>query len=56
MLQLLKALREHLNLVGTEFECGMARCGACTIHLDPCPDAFARRSDYVCCGLVGKEY
>jgi isoquinoline 1-oxidoreductase alpha subunit len=27
-------LREHLNLVGTKFGCGMAQCGACTIHLD----------------------
>jgi isoquinoline 1-oxidoreductase alpha subunit len=27
-------LREHLNLVGTKFGCGMAQCGACTVHLD----------------------
>jgi isoquinoline 1-oxidoreductase alpha subunit len=27
-------LREHLNLVGTKFGCGLAQCGACTIHLD----------------------
>lgn len=27
-------LREHLNLVGTKFGCGMAQCGACTIHLN----------------------
>lgn len=27
-------LREHLNLVGTKYGCGMAQCGACTIHLD----------------------
>lgn len=27
-------LRDHLNLVGTKFGCGMAQCGACTIHLD----------------------
>ncbi|KAK3604763.1 hypothetical protein CHS0354_000421 [Potamilus streckersoni] len=26
-------LRDHLNLVGTKFGCGMAMCGACTIHL-----------------------
>jgi isoquinoline 1-oxidoreductase subunit alpha len=26
-------LREHLNLVGTKYGCGMAQCGACTIHL-----------------------
>jgi len=27
-------LRDHLNLVGTKFGCGMAMCGACTIHID----------------------
>ena len=27
-------LRDHLNLVGTKFGCGVAQCGACTIHLD----------------------
>ena len=27
-------LRDHLDLVGTKFGCGMAQCGACTIHLD----------------------
>ena len=27
-------LREHLNLVGTKYGCGIAQCGACTIHLD----------------------
>lgn len=27
-------LRDHLNLVGTKFGCGIAQCGACTIHLD----------------------
>lgn len=27
-------LRDHLNLVGTKFGCGMAQCGACTILLD----------------------
>jgi isoquinoline 1-oxidoreductase alpha subunit len=27
-------LREHLNLVGTKFGCGIAQCGACTVHLD----------------------
>jgi aerobic-type carbon monoxide dehydrogenase small subunit (CoxS/CutS family) len=25
-------LRDHLGLVGTKFGCGMAQCGACTIH------------------------
>ncbi len=26
-------LRDHLDLVGTKFGCGIAQCGACTIHL-----------------------
>ena len=31
---LLWALRENLSLTGTKFGCGIAQCGACTIHLD----------------------
>jgi isoquinoline 1-oxidoreductase subunit alpha len=31
---MLWVLRENLNLVGTKFGCGIAQCGACTIHLD----------------------
>jgi isoquinoline 1-oxidoreductase subunit alpha len=31
---LLWVIRDHLNLTGTKFGCGMAQCGACTIHLD----------------------
>lgn len=31
---LLWVLREHLELTGTKFGCGIAQCGACTIHLD----------------------
>tara|TARA_R110002167_G_scaffold120166_14_gene297877 strand:+ start:2494 stop:2955 length:462 start_codon:yes stop_codon:yes gene_type:complete len=27
-------LRDQLDLVGTKFGCGIAQCGACTIHLD----------------------
>ncbi|MEP2670138.1 MAG: (2Fe-2S)-binding protein [Cyclobacteriaceae bacterium] len=27
-------LRDHLDLVGTKFGCGMAMCGACTVHID----------------------
>jgi isoquinoline 1-oxidoreductase subunit alpha len=30
---MLWVLREHLNLVGTKYGCGVAQCGACTIHL-----------------------
>jgi len=31
---LLWVLRDNLNLVGTKYGCGMAQCGACTVHLD----------------------
>jgi isoquinoline 1-oxidoreductase subunit alpha len=31
---LLWALRDYLGLTGTKFGCGMALCGACTVHLD----------------------
>ena len=31
---ILWVLRDHLNLVGTKFGCGIAACGACTIHLN----------------------
>ena len=33
-LPLLWVLRDTLNLTGTKFGCGMALCGACTVHLD----------------------
>ena len=31
---LLWVLRDHLNMVGTKFGCGVSQCGACTVHLD----------------------
>jgi len=31
---MLWVLRDHLDLVGTKFGCGIAQCGACTIHLN----------------------
>jgi aerobic-type carbon monoxide dehydrogenase small subunit (CoxS/CutS family) len=31
---LLWVLRDHLNLTGTKYGCGMGLCGACTVHLD----------------------
>ena len=49
---LLWALREDLALTGTKFGCGIAACGACTVHLDgepvrscsvPVADAAGRR-------------
>lgn len=30
---LLWVLRDHLNLVGTKYGCGIAQCGTCTVHL-----------------------
>lgn len=30
---MLWVLRDHLQLVGTKYGCGMAQCGACTIHV-----------------------
>jgi len=30
---LLWVLRDHLDLVGTKYGCGVAQCGACTVHL-----------------------
>jgi isoquinoline 1-oxidoreductase alpha subunit len=34
---LLWALRDHLGLTGTKFGCGMAQCGACTVHVNGSP-------------------
>jgi isoquinoline 1-oxidoreductase alpha subunit len=34
---LLWALRDLLGLTGTKFGCGIAQCGACTVHLDGAP-------------------
>lgn len=31
---LLWVVREHLKLTGTKFGCGIAQCGACTVHVD----------------------
>lgn len=31
---LLWVLRDHLHLVGTKYGCGIAQCGACTVHLN----------------------
>jgi isoquinoline 1-oxidoreductase alpha subunit len=34
---LLWVIRENLSMTGTKFGCGMALCGACTVHLDGVP-------------------
>ena len=31
---LLWVLRDHLGMTGTKFGCGVAQCGACTVHVD----------------------
>ncbi|HPI09319.1 MAG TPA: (2Fe-2S)-binding protein, partial [Saprospiraceae bacterium] len=43
-------LRDHLNLPGTKYGCGMAQCGACTIHLN----GTATRSCMLTVSSVGK--
>ena len=49
---LLWVIREHVGLTGTKYGCGIAQCGACTVHID----GVATRS----CGVlvsdaVGKQ-
>ena len=34
---LLWVIRDEIGLTGTKFGCGMALCGACTVHLDGAP-------------------
>jgi isoquinoline 1-oxidoreductase subunit alpha len=34
---LLWVLRDHLHLVGAKYGCGIAQCGACTVHLGGAP-------------------
>lgn len=48
---LLWVLRDHLNLLGTKFGCGMAQCGACTVHLN----GNAVRSCVLPVSAVGKN-
>lgn len=46
---LLWVLRDHLQLVGTKYGCGIAQCGACTVHLD----GMATRSCILPVSVVG---
>jgi len=46
---LLWALRDVLGLTGTKFGCGIAQCGACTVHLDGKPV----RSCMLAVGTIG---
>jgi isoquinoline 1-oxidoreductase alpha subunit len=47
---LLWALRDVLGLTGTKFGCGIAQCGACTVHVD----GMAVRSCQLPIGVVGE--
>jgi isoquinoline 1-oxidoreductase subunit alpha len=49
---LLWVLREHLGLTGTKYGCGVAQCGACTVHLDGRP---VRSCSTPVSRAVGKE-
>jgi len=44
-------LRDSLNMVGTKFGCGMAQCGACTVHVD----GKAVRSCVLPVSSIGKQ-
>jgi isoquinoline 1-oxidoreductase alpha subunit len=48
---LLWALRDVLSLTGTKFGCGIAQCGACTVHLD----GKAVRSCVLAVGAIGSR-
>ncbi len=48
---LLWALRDVLGLTGTKFGCGIAQCGACTVHLD----GVAVRSCVLPIGTIGER-
>jgi isoquinoline 1-oxidoreductase alpha subunit len=48
---LLWVLRENLRLTGTKYGCGMAQCGACTVHVD----GRAVRSCVLPVGAVGSR-
>lgn len=48
---ILWVLRDHLNMPGTKFGCGIAQCGACTIHLN----GMAIRSCQLPVSAVGNQ-
>ena len=49
---LLWVLRDTLNLTGTKYGCGIAACGACTVHIDGEP---ARSCVYPVASVQGKK-
>jgi isoquinoline 1-oxidoreductase alpha subunit len=48
---MLWVLRDHLDLVGTKYGCGIAQCGACTIHIN----GMATRSCQVTVAAIGNN-
>lgn len=48
---LLWVLRDHLHLYGTKYGCGIAQCGACTIHLG----GIAMRSCQLPISIIGNQ-
>lgn len=49
---LLWVIREQLKLTGTKFGCGIAQCGACTVHLDGEP---VRSCSFPLSGVEGRS-
>ena len=48
---LLWVIRDHIGLTGTKFSCGIAQCGACTVHVDGQP---VRSCSFPASAAVGK--
>src|SRR5262252_1677490 len=49
---LLWAIREQVGLTGTKYGCGIAQCGACTVHID---GVATRSCSFPVSGAVGKQ-
>jgi isoquinoline 1-oxidoreductase subunit alpha len=49
---LLWAIRENIGLAGTKYGCGIAQCGACTVHID---DVAVRSCGVQVSEAVGKQ-
>ena len=49
---LLWVIRDFVGLTGTKFGCGIAQCGACTVHLEGSP---IRSCSFPVAGAVGKK-
>ncbi|HSV78779.1 MAG TPA: (2Fe-2S)-binding protein [Ramlibacter sp.] len=49
---LLWVLRDHLAMTGTKFGCGIAQCGACTVHID---NAAVRSCQFPAQAAVNKQ-